>query len=495
MNKSTPYQPNYQPLDLMEIILKNTSAIIAGKVVIVLLSMASSIMLVRYLGSERLGHYSVLYAYLTLFSWLTTLGMEQILVRNAAQMKDDMNQIMETAVTLTVGLSVLATVLAMLGSITLGYVEGLRILLFIAAIDLLLLAPLRILVVVFQLHLKQWYGAGISIGRQLLWIIILGVLILLKAGLSGIILSRLLCSAAEALTTLFFSQRFVQFRWWHLDGILARKIIRDSWPITLYVLAAAVYHRIDQVMLYRLADARQLGYYVVAVNIVELFSIFPVALMFTMLPILAKIVLEKERLDHYISLSFRYLTILAFGVCTVVTLGSSTIIALLYGRQYSPSAPVISILIWSSFGVFLGVVINVVLLAKGLQKFIPLSASLGTVINVVLNLLLIPKWGIRGAAWATVISYSVIGAFAFLLIPATRSLAFKGIKISVFPFFTALFCIIILSPFPRPVSIALAPALYMVALFILKAWKGNDYRLICDTIRSIRTENDFKPTY
>lgn len=494
MKRPAPYQLNYQFLDLMEIILKNTSAIIAGKVVIVLLSMVSSIMLVRYLGSEGLGHYSVLYAYLTLFGWLTTLGMEQILVRNAAQIKDEIKPIIETAVTLTVWLSVLATVLAVLGSATLGYATKLRTLLLIAAIDLLLLSPLRIPGIVFQLHLKQWYGTGISIARQLLWIIILGVLMLLKAGLTSVILSRLLCSAAEALTTLFFSQRFVKFRWWHLDSVLARKIIRDSWPITLYTLTAAIYHRIDQVMLYRLVDARQLGYYVAAVGIVESFSIFPVALMSTMFPILVKIVLEKERFDHYARLSFRYLTILAFGICTVVTLGSSIIIALLYGQQYSPSVSVISILIWSRFGVFLGVVINVVLLVKGLHKFIPLSAALGAVINVVLNLLLIPKWGIIGVAWAAVISYSIIGVFAFLFIPATRSLAFKGIEISVFPFFTALFCIIVLSPFPRPVSIALAPALYLAVLFILKVWKVDDYHFIFDTIRSIRTENNFKPT-
>jgi O-antigen/teichoic acid export membrane protein len=412
--------------------------------------------------------------------------MEQVIVSKAAQIKDNIKQIMGTTTLLVAFLSVLATSLALLVSAIFGYARGLQILLFIAAIDLLLLFPLRITGLVFQLYLKQWYGAGIAIGRQLLWIVVLSVLILLKAGLPAIILGRLFCSASEALAIFFFSRRFVRFGWWHGNVSFARQIIRESWPMALSALAGSIYHRIDQVMLHTLVGDRQLGYYVPAVNISELFSIFPIALMSTMLPILSKIILEKERFQRYLTFAFRYLMILVFGISTVVTLGSSVIITFLYGQQYSASSLFLSILIWSEAGVFLGVIICNALIAKGLQKLILLSTSLGAVINVALNLLLIPKWGIIGAAWATVISYNIAGIIAFLFIPASRSLAFNGIKISIYPFLAALFCIITLFYFPRLVSITLAPILYVVVLFILKVWDENDSRLILNALRSIR---------
>ncbi len=48
-------------------------------------------------------------------------------------------------------------------------------------------------------------------------------------------------------------------------------------------------------------------------------------------------------------------------------------------------------------------------LAEGFQKTALLRAAMGTLINIVLNYMLIPKYGIVGAAYATLISYSFIG--------------------------------------------------------------------------------------
>src|SRR4030042_2578907 len=139
----------YQSPDLKKIVFKNTSAIIAGRVINLFFTIVSSVLIARYLGSEKLGQYASLYAYLTLFSWLTTLGMEQIIVRESAKQKEQAEKFFGTATVISSLLSIFATALAIFSSIILGYANTLQILLFVAAIDILLLSPLRLYGLVF----------------------------------------------------------------------------------------------------------------------------------------------------------------------------------------------------------------------------------------------------------------------------------------------------------------------------------------------------------
>jgi O-antigen/teichoic acid export membrane protein len=68
----------------------------------------------------------------------------------------------------------------------------------------------------------------------------------------------------------------------------------------------------------------------------------------------------------------------------------------------------------------LGVASGKWFLIEGLQRYTFYKTLLGAVINVGLNLLMIPKFGATGAAYATVISYAIAGMFSDLLQKETR---------------------------------------------------------------------------
>jgi len=124
---------DYQSLDFKKIVFQNTAAIIAGRIINLLLAVISSVLIARHLGSEKLGQYASLYAYLTLFGWLTTLGMEQIIVRESAKQKEQAEKFFGTTIVISSSLSIFATLLAIFGSAILGYANALQMLLFIAA--------------------------------------------------------------------------------------------------------------------------------------------------------------------------------------------------------------------------------------------------------------------------------------------------------------------------------------------------------------------------
>ena len=73
----------------------------------------------------------------------------------------------------------------------------------------------------------------------------------------------------------------------------------------------------------------------------------------------------------------------------------------LYGPHFAPAARVLSIQIWAGVTVAMSFVHSRWLLAEGLQRYSLVYTALGACVNVSLNLLLIPRFGAQGAAWAT----------------------------------------------------------------------------------------------
>jgi Na+-driven multidrug efflux pump len=60
-----------------------------------------------------------------------------------------------------------------------------------------------------------------------------------------------------------------------------------------------------------------------------------------------------------------------------------------------------------------------ILIAEGYTKLSMLRTAMGALINIILNVFWIPKYGITGAAMATLVAYAC-STFWILLIPKTR---------------------------------------------------------------------------
>jgi O-antigen/teichoic acid export membrane protein len=98
---------------------------------------------------------------------------------------------------------------------------------------------------------------------------------------------------------------------------------------------------------------------------------------------------------------------MAIGIAVPVTIFSNQIIQLLFGNEFSPASPVLTIYIWAGVSVFLGVASSQFLINENLTKLSFSRTFAGMVVNVILNLILIPIYGIVGSAIATLISYTI----------------------------------------------------------------------------------------
>jgi O-antigen/teichoic acid export membrane protein len=107
---------------------------------------------------------------------------------------------------------------------------------------------------------------------------------------------------------------------------------------------------------------------------------------------------------------------LAILIALPITFLGDWIIQILYGIDYVGAASVLKIHIWAAVFVFIGVANSKWLIIENFEKFALYRTMIGALCNVVLNLMLIPNYGIEGAAVATVISYFIAAYFSMLFI-------------------------------------------------------------------------------
>ncbi|HXT26673.1 MAG TPA: oligosaccharide flippase family protein, partial [Candidatus Eisenbacteria bacterium] len=161
---------NTPQLSLGTRVFQNTAAQLVGRVFSIGFSAVTSILLARYLGKERLGEYGAIYAYLALYGFMASFCLEQILAREISVRRAQGAEIFRTATLTALGFSIAGTLIAPLAAPLFGYGGTLRWLIAVAAIDLLILPPLRFSGIIFQVEMRVWYNVVIALLRQAMWL-------------------------------------------------------------------------------------------------------------------------------------------------------------------------------------------------------------------------------------------------------------------------------------------------------------------------------------
>jgi len=213
---------------------------------------------------------------------------------------------------------------------------------------------------------------------------------------------------------------------------IAMFLLKDSWPLILSGMVIAVYMKIDQVMIKEMLDAEAVGQYAAAVRLSEAWYFIPMVIASSLFPAIINAKKQSEEL-YYSRLQKLYdlMVWMAIAIALPMTFLSDWVVNLLYGGQYNQAGSVLMIHIWAGVMVFFGVARHKWTITQNLQKYEIYIDIVGAISNVVLNLVLIPNYGINGAALATLISY-FIGSFVV-------SIFLKDFHISLIMFIRSFF--------------------------------------------------------
>lgn len=407
-------------------ILRNMGVLVLGQAATVPLVFATSVLLVRHLGSEGFGEYAFVYAFVGLFTWLATFGMENIVVREASKEPEEAGEIWGSAFVTAALASIAAAALAFGIALASGYSSGK--LLFLAGIEIIALATPRLVLVAFQVHLQQWKGVTTNLGRQAAWLVAVVILVRGGATVGQLIFWRVVIAAVETAINVYLARNLLG-RPFSLSRPRFKYLLGEGWPLALTYLSIGVYHRIDRVLLESFVGPAELGYYAAADNILTFLSLVPLAFMMSVYPILCRRLDQPMAFDRIAKSAYRLTLFWVAGACGTLFGLSYPVVTALYGNDFAFTAKLINILLLSQFAMVYGIVISQVMIARSQQRLITITTVAGAAINVIANLYALPRWGAVGAGWVTVGSYWVAGILLFHVFPSARHDSAIGLSV------------------------------------------------------------------
>ena len=385
----------------------NTGWLFADQILRMGVGLFVGVWVARYLGAEQFGVFSYAIAFVALFSPIAALGLDNIVVREIVKYPESKNKILGTAFMLKFfggALSLLLTI-SLISLIRpddhltrgmVGIIAAGTIFQTFDTIDLWFKSQVMSKYTIYAKNTAFIFASMGKVG-----------LILIKAPLIAFAWIGLAEIAMGAAGLLIICQvNRCNLINWTVNFKQAKILMKNSWPLILSSLSVMMYMRIDQIMLGEMLGNEPVGIYSAAIRLSEIWYFIPTTITASVFP--AIIEAKKNNTNYYykhLRNLYNLMAWMAVAIAIPITFFAGPIISFIYGGGYKGAETVLAIHIWAGIFVFLGVASNQFLLAENYTKISLLRTVVGAAINIMLNLFFIPRYGVNGAAIATLISY------------------------------------------------------------------------------------------
>jgi O-antigen/teichoic acid export membrane protein len=164
----------------------------------------------------------------------------------------------------------------------------------------------------------------------------------------------------------------------------------------------------DVIILSKLRDINEVGLYIAAGKLMEVWLMLPHAFGFAAFPILAReFYRSREDTREILIHTTRRLFTIAVPIVIGVILFSRYIVSLIYGKSFASVSPAVQLLMLTFLLMCGDILLGNTCRAVGRQNFDLGILAVNAAINIALNFLLIPHYGMIGACYATLASMSV----------------------------------------------------------------------------------------
>ncbi|HPS83955.1 MAG TPA: oligosaccharide flippase family protein [Bacteroidales bacterium] len=205
-----------------------------------------------------------------------------------------------------------------------------------------------------------------------------------------------------------------KIKWNHRLNIV---LFRQSLPFAVLTFLMLFYYRVDSVMIERLLPQGSMhaGIYASAYRILDAFGMFSYLFSVILLPFFSRLMSKKQDVGPFLQLSAILLLSSAMMVSAVSLFNADLIMNWLYKEHVTESARVLQILMFTFIPVSSVYIFGTLLTAWGSMKKLNIIALCGVILNIGLNLVLIPQFLERGAAWSALITQSLVAISQIVL--------------------------------------------------------------------------------
>lgn len=263
---------------------------------------------------------------------------------------------------------------------------------------------------ILRIQNKPAHYSALSLGRSIATAVLRLLFVVgFGYGVMGIVVTDLLVTIAVTIATLRWFIPLIRhaFRVELLRTLLAFGLPRVPHGLALQVMAVA-----DRLLLQKFRGLAEVGIYSMGVS-------------FGLVPKIALAAFEVAWAPFYYATSrepdarkiFSSVTTYGIAALAAITAGLSAVgrdlLDLMTHGRFVDAAPVVT---WIAVGVFfygIYLLTSIGLNITSNTRYYPVSTLIGAGVNVGLNLVLIPPYGLLGAAWANAAAYAIQCALAF----------------------------------------------------------------------------------
>lgn len=364
-----------------------------------------------------------------------------------------------------------------------GYTEShfaylLRIGIVVLGVQIGLSLILEVLRISRQSKRYSLYSSIAASGTLLLAI---GFLYILEYGAEGILLAIILISGGISLFEIRRIYKQWKIKFFYISPTILKKILTFGIPQIGIAGGATLLSIADRYLIGVFIGSKAIGIYGVGYTIADLAIQLPLGILtMAAIPVVVGTFENKSKtetstlLKKLLCVYFIVLTPIAFGIAAL----SKDIINIVAGEAFRQTA---IILPWVVAGVFffgLSQIVNIPFQLKEKPYLLVYLIFSSAILNIVLNLFMIPRFGILGAAYATLIAYFIYCIVSYRLVTRIFTLSLPWVVIgksflaSIGMFLTLYFVTSVLTPSTGSTifKIGVGACSYFLILMLLNAF-------------------------
>lgn len=384
--------------------VKNASWIIGCKLVKAFLTLIVTMLTARYLGPSNYGLINYAASIVTFVTPIMKLGLDSIIVHVIINNTDKEGKALGTVIIM----NLISSFLCIIGIVAFVMIAN------AGEVDTLIVCVLYSLLLIFQSleMIQYWFQAKLkskysAISMLIAYVIItIFQIILLATGKNvyWFALSNAMEYLIIAVLLLLIYRKIGQQKL-SFSLELGKEMFKKSKYYIVSSMMVTIFAQTDRIMLKIFIGNSVVGYYSAASTCAGMVSFVFAAIIDSARPIIFKNrKISIEKFNKTLIQLYSIIIYLSLFVSLGMTIFAPIIIHILYGSQYEESISALRLIVWYTTFSYMGTIRNIWILAENKQKYLWRINLSGALLNIFLNALLIPEYGINGAAVASLVT-------------------------------------------------------------------------------------------
>jgi O-antigen/teichoic acid export membrane protein len=372
--------------------------------------MVVALVIVRLEGASQFGAYALVLQFVVLFEWLADFGQTDIAVRNICQTPSNETTILGGLATLKVTQGLLLALLQPVLLLAMNYSAQIVLAGAAGSLSILCYAAVQVFRTRFKVDMLMERDIAAELGGLVVMLPLTWLSCRAGLGIVMLVLCYSISRLVFLLLAILFSRRDRRQRAQWVGQLAAKDLLRAALPLGVAGLLVALYDSLGTIVLSKLTPLDQVAQYAAAARFVFPVMIVVQALGSAFYPLLSVTWIASPPQFQRLQQSALELSLLIAGALFCGVFASADFLMGLMGQTAGAAPTVLKVMSLVVLGRAVTTAMSPLIVIANQQAKALWLAAVSILLQMAMLLLLVPRYGVLGAAIGYLIIELVVGA-------------------------------------------------------------------------------------